>query len=211
MKKVIVFYFLLLIIFLASPRVLFSQGFGGGVMAGLVGSQVAGDPSSGYHKLGFYAGVFANRQFTLKSGAQLEMYFIQKGARENPSEANGNFQYLLRINYIELPLLYVFTINKHLDLSGGLAYSYMVGKPFEEANYSSSVSGASWNRSSLTFVLGIEYQITEMLTASFRTNNSLTPIRPHVSEATRFANQGQYSDALVFGLRFNIMHQQINR
>lgn len=211
MKKINLFYFLLFITFLTAPKFIFSQGFGGGVMAGLVGSQVAGDPSSGFNKLGFYAGIFANRQFTLKSGARLEMYFIQKGARENPTDENGNFQYLLRINYIEIPVLYVFTINKHLDLSGGLAYSYLVGEPYEEANYSTSVPDTPWNKSSLTFILGIEYKITDMLTASFRTNNSLTPIRPHASGATRFANRGQYSDALVFGLTFNLMHQQLNR
>lgn len=211
MKKIKILYFLLILSFLGTPQFIHAQDFGGGFMAGLVGSQVAGDPSSGFNKLGFYAGVFANRKFTLKSGAQLEMYFIQKGARENPTDENGNFQYLLRLNYIEIPVLYIFTINKRLDLSGGLAYSYLVGEPYEEANYSTSVPDTPWNKSSLTFVLGIEYKITDLLTATFRTNNSLTPIRPHASGATRFANRGQYSDALVFGLSFNLLNQQVNR
>ena len=200
----------MIIVFLGIPKWNLAQDFGGGVIAGLVGSQVAGDPSSGYNKLGFYGGIYANRQFSLKSGAQLEMYFIQKGARENPTEENGNFQYLLRVNYIEIPVSYIYTLNKRLHLSGGLAYSYLVGQPYEEANFISSVPNTPFNKNGLTFVLGIEYKITQMMTATFRTNNSITPIRPHASGATRFANRGQYSDALVFGLRFNILQQPIN-
>lgn len=210
-NKTLYLIIILIITHIGLPKIIYSQAFDGGIIGGLVGSQVAGDPSSGFNKLGFYAGIFAKRQFTLKSGAQLEIYFIQKGARENPTDENGNFQYLLRMNFIEIPVLYIFTINKHLDLSGGLAYSYLIGDPYEEANYSTSVAETPFNTSSLTFVLGIEYKITEMLSASFRTNNSLTPIRPHASGATRFANRGQYSDALVFGLTFNLLHQQINK
>lgn len=186
----------------------FSQNFGGGISAGLVGSQVAGDPSSGYNKLGVYMGIYANRQFTMKSGAQMEMYFIQKGARENPTDENGNFQYLLRINMIELPILYNYTINKSLILSGGLAYSYIFGDPYEEANYSTSVPNTEWNRHSLSFILGIEYRITDQLSAVFRTNNSITAIRDHASGAKRLFNQGQYSDALSLGLSFNFFNSK---
>lgn len=186
----------------------FSQNFGGGITTGLVGSQIAGDPSSGYNKLGIYLGVYANRQFTLKSGAQMEMYFIQKGARENPTDENGNFQYLLRINMIELPVLYNYTINKSLLLSGGLAYSYIIGDPFEEANFSTSVPNTEWNRHSLSFIFGIEYRITDQLSAVFRTNNSITAIRDHASGAKRLFNQGQYSDALTLGLSYNFFNSK---
>ena len=182
----------------------FSQGFEGGAMGGLLGSQVAGDPSSGYNKLGAYFGILAKRQFTLKSGAQLEMYYIQKGAKENPTEENGHFSYLLRINNIEIPLLYLFTINEHLQMSVGVAYTYLLGEPHEEANGSTSgISNAGFNKHSATFVLGIEYYINNHLAVSFRTNNSITPIRPHVSGATRFFNKGQYSDVLSLGLVYH--------
>jgi hypothetical protein len=181
----------------------FSQQFEGGLMGGLLGSQVAGDPSSGYNKLGGYLGIFAKRQFTLKSAAQLEMYYIQKGARENPTDENGNFQYLLRINNIEIPLLYIFKINKHLELSVGIAYTLLIGTPYEEANYSTSVPDTPFNTHSATFILGIDYFINENLSATFRTNNSMTPIRPHASGASRLFNHGQYSDALTLGLAFH--------
>ncbi len=196
----------LICFFLILHTSLFSQNFGGGILAGLVGSQVAGDPSSGYNKLGGYLGVYANRQFTLKSGAQMEMYFIQKGARENPNDENSNFQYLLRINMIELPVLYNYTINKSLILSGGLGYSYIFGDPYEQANYSTSVPSTEWNRHSLTFILGIEYRITDHFSAVFRTNNSVTAIRDHASGAKRLFNQGQYSDALTIGLCYNFFN-----
>jgi hypothetical protein len=182
----------------------FSQEFSGGVTGGLVGSQVFGDPSGGYNKPGVYLGLYALRQFTPKSGAQLEMYYIQKGARENPTEENGYFQYLLRINMIELPILYHFSINKNLKLSGGFAYSYIFGDPYEEANYSSAIAGTPWNRSSVTFILGLEYQVMPGLSVLFRTNDSVTPIREHVSGEKRLFNRGQYSDALVLGVTYTL-------
>ena len=199
------FLVLVLALFL-SQTVSYSQQFEGGIMAGLLGSQVAGDPSSGYNKLGAYAGLMVKRQFTLKSGAQLELYYIQKGARENPSDEKGNFQYLLKVNNIEIPVLYLYTINKQLQVSVGLAYTYLLGTPYEEANYSTSVSQSPFNKSSATFILGIDYHISDRLSASFRTNNSITSIRPHVSGATRFANHGQYSDALTIGLVYHFIN-----
>lgn len=198
-KKVL---YIIILLCLLSQKQIFAQKFEGGLTGGLVGSQVAGDPSSGYNKLGVYFGVFASRQFTLKSGAKFEMGYIQKGARENPTEENGNFQYLLRLQYIELPVLYQFTINQRLLLNAGLAYSYLLGTPYEEANFSNSVSGTEFNTHTATFILGLDYRITDALSASFRTNNSITPIREHVSGAKRLFNRGQYSDALTFGLTY---------
>ncbi len=182
---------------------LWAQEFESGVFVGLVGSQVAGDVSTGYNKLGFYGGGFTRRQFTLKSEAQLEIYFIQKGARENPTEENGNVQYLMRIQYIEIPLLYIFNINKSLELHTGLACSIFIGEAYEEYNYSTSVPDTPFHTLSATFILGIEYKISDHLSASFRTNNSITPIRDHASGQKRFFNRGQYSDALTIGLVYN--------
>jgi len=207
--KYILVTFAIGLVLLFAPGVVLAQEFEGGLLGGLDGSQVAGDPSSGYHKLGAYFGVFARRQLSLKSGMQFEMYYIQKGARENPTEDNAYFQYLLKIQYIELPLLYQYRVNSGLDISIGLAYSYFVGEAYEEANFSNSVSQTPFHKSSATFVLGIEYKITRRLAASFRTNNSITPIRDHVSGAKRLFNRGQYSDVLTFGLAYNFFLPQI--
>lgn len=198
-----------LVIFFAGTQI-FAQEFGGGVLGGIAASQVFGDTVSGYNKPGAYFGVYANRQFTLRSGAQMEMYYIQKGAKENPTEENGFFQYLLRINMIEIPVLYNYTINKKLKLSGGLAYSYIFGDPYEESAYSTSVPDTPWNRHNLTFILGIEYQFAANFSAVFRTNDSVTPIRDHASGEKRFFNRGQYSDALTLGVTYILFNPQSN-
>jgi opacity protein-like surface antigen len=202
--KPILLFFFLSIFFIESG---YSQQFEGGAIGGIVGSQVQGDPTSGYNKLGGYFGVYARRKFTLKSAVQMEMYYIQKGARQNGTEENGFNQYLLRINMIELPIMYKYTINKKLLMSIGLAYTYIFGDPYEEYNFSTNVPNTPWNRHSLTFILGIEYDLTDKLSIVFRTNNSITPIRDHASGQKRFFNRGQYSDALIFGLCYNFINQ----
>lgn len=210
MKKNYQRFLILVLSILLVNSVSYSQEFEGGIMAGLLGSQVAGDPSSGYNKLGGYFGLKVKRQITLKSAAQLEIYYIQKGARENPTEENGNFQYLLRINNIEIPILYIYTINKQLQIPVGIAYTYLLGTPDEEANFSSSVPNTPFNKHGATFILGINYVISERLSASFRTNNSILPIRPHASGSTRLFNHGQYSDALTIGLVYHFINPKNN-
>jgi len=210
MKKNYKSFLVLVLSVLLAHSVSYSQKFEGGIIAGLLGSQVAGDPSSGYNKLGGYFGLMVKRQFTLKSAAQLEIYYIQKGARENPREENGYFQYLLKINNIEIPLLYIYTINKQLQIPVGIAYTYLLGTPHEEANFSSFVPNTPFNKHSATFILGINYIISDHLSASFRTNNSILPIRPHASGATRLFNHGQYSDALTIGLVYHFINPKNN-
>ena len=67
----------------------FSQQFGGGLTAGVVGSQVAGDTFSGYNKGGIFAGGFVTLGMGGRSAMQLELAYFQKGSRENPTEENS--------------------------------------------------------------------------------------------------------------------------
>ena len=106
----------------------FSQQFNGGIMAGVVASQVAGDTYQGFDKAGIFAGGFVNYQFTRRSVVQMELEYFQKGSRHNPdTKANDYREYLFRTNYIELPLLYQFVISKHFKVEAGPSAGFLVG------------------------------------------------------------------------------------
>lgn len=181
-----------------------AQQFTGGAQAGIMATQVAGDLSSGYNKIGLYAQVYAERAFTLKSSARIGLSFTQKGSHESSKERKeASLQYLLRVNYIELPIMYVYTLNKQFKLKGGLSYAYLIGSPHEESQYTSYTVSAGFNRHNLNIIIGIEYMLSPRFGFSMVSDNSITPIRPHASGAKRAFNRGQYSDALRFGLLYN--------
>jgi len=102
MKKLI-----LSLLFLFIVAFGFAQKFNGGAMIGMAATQVAGDTYSGFNKAGPIAGFFVNLNASERSTFQLELFYIQKGSRKNADAVTGDYDsYLLRLNYIEMPLLY---------------------------------------------------------------------------------------------------------
>ena len=199
-------HWLVLLLFSVCAGQLSSQEFHGGVIAGLVGSQVAGDNYSGYKKAGIYAGGYVGWEFTKHSGLQLELTYFQKGSRENPTEKNNYQYYLFRANYIELPVLYLYKLNKFFFFGGpsiGFALGYfeendvMVISDYpEDPNYNPPAA------LSLQINIGFRFFITEKFGFDFRTNNSLLNIRTEnrTGDVWRLWGYGQFHDALVLSL-----------
>jgi hypothetical protein len=194
----IIFY--IFTFFIAST--IFAQDFHGGVLGGLSTSEVSGDRLQGPHKAGLYLGAFVNRYFSQRSSIQMELDYIQKGSRENPTEENGYQSYLLRLNYIELPLHYKYDFHPKGTLETGLSLGVLVHN-YEEANESTDVAGKDdFETLDLSFNIGAYYTLIENLRINIRYSNSLLPIRPHAGGASYHLNQGQYNEVLSFVLYY---------
>lgn len=179
-----------------------AQIFKGGVHAGLVGSQVAGDLFSGYNKAGISAGGWVSLQFSVHSEIQMELSYIQKGSRENPNyEKDRMDSYLMRLGYVELPVLYRMIYSDKLNFETGLSMNFLMHS-FEERN--GWVLDNPFAQTNLCFILGLSYNLNERLRANFRTNNSLFSIRKEKAngDVWRLFEHGQYSDALVLSLYY---------
>jgi hypothetical protein len=200
----------LLLFFLLGGTIL-SQQFYGGLTAGVVGSQVAGDRYSGFHKGGIFAGGYVGWQFTQHSGLQMELTYFQKGSRENPTEEN-NYKYLLfRVNYIELPLLYMLKLPSinlknvgdfyiETGPSVGVLTSY-----FEENEVEVESDKEGYNKPAtltLQWNIGMRYFFVEKFGVDFRYNFSLLNIRSRnvTGDVWRFWGYGQFNDALALSL-----------
>ena len=177
-----------------------SQKFHGGITAGLVGSQVAGDKYSGYHKAGVFGGGFVNLELSKHSTLQMELTYFQKGSRENPDSTNNFTSYILRLNYVELPLLYQYKVNKWV-FEAGPSLGFNVGY-FEEINYDENTNNNEPVVVTFQINAGIRFFITEHFGADFRTNNSLLNIRQEnvTGDVWRFWGYGQFNDALVLSV-----------
>lgn len=196
MKSIIFLTALLLLLFLESPKAN-AQVFNGGVTVGLVGSQVAGDTYSGYRKAGLFGGGFVNLELGKHSILQMELTYFQKGSRENPDSTNNYTSYILRLNYVELPLLYQYKLKKWI-FEAGPSLGFTIGY-FEEYNGQTDFNGNDPAAVTLQINVGVRFFVTEHFGFGLRTNNSLLNIRQNVvsGDVWRFWGYGQFNDALV--------------
>ncbi|HLO90500.1 MAG TPA: outer membrane beta-barrel protein [Lentimicrobium sp.] len=180
------------------------QSFKGGVQGGLVGSQVAGDLFSGYNKAGLSAGGWVSLRTSVHTEFQMELSYIQKGSRENPNYEKGKFdEFIMRIDYVEMPVLYRMIYSDRLNFETGLSMNFLIHH-YERKN--GIELNDPFSRSNLCFILGLSYNINDKLRANFRTNNSINSIRtePRPGSVYRLFGHGQYSDALVLSVYYTL-------
>ena len=199
-------YLIILIIFL--PFFSFTQQFNGGLLAGGLVSQVDGDTWQGYHKFGFLAGGFVRLEISPASAFQMEMQYIQKGSRHNVDSSNFYDQpYLLRLHYLEIPLLYQFSFGKRFSVEAGPAMDVLIGY-YEEQDRIAYPPTEPVRTVTLSGILGAGCYITSNLKATFRLNYSLMSLRssgePYPASYRKiFFEYGQYNNVLSLSLSWD--------
>ncbi|HNX44150.1 MAG TPA: outer membrane beta-barrel protein [Bacteroidales bacterium] len=192
-------------IFILTGMSVRAQRFTGGVAAGVVGSQVAGDTYSGFDKAGIYAGVWVNLPAEEHSAWQMELDYIQKGSRRNPDPKSPDPTYfIMRLGYVELAFLYQYRLASGLLLEGGPAFSFLLHH-FEERDYQPT-GDYPFRLFNTNATFGVGYKINDKMTVHFRTDNSIYSIRTHPSNGNvgRFFDTGQYNDALILSLSYTL-------
>lgn len=180
-----------------------AQKFQGGVAAGLVGSQVAGDTYSGFHKPGAYAGLWVRLDVNDRSSVQTELSYFQKGSRHNPDEKREDYTfYLMRLGYIEMPFLYQYHLKNKIILEAGPSFSFILHS-FEELDYQ-QVTYGDFSVFNPSVTAGIGYPVTQKLSANFRMNSSILSIRKDAvnGAVNRIFDHGQYNDCILFFLGY---------
>jgi hypothetical protein len=195
--------FYIIIFFIFGVMTAAGQQFHGGVIAGLAGSQVAGDTYSGYKKAGIFVGGYVSLNVTEKSAFHMELTYFQKGSRENPTEKNGYQSYLLRLNYIEMSVLYQYIAGK-FTIEAGPSAGFLMGY-YEEVNEEVISDQQYYNkpaRVTLQINLGFSYFISNKIGVGLRTNNSLINVfsTNQTGDVQRLWDKGRYNDALVLSV-----------
>ncbi len=166
-----------ILILICIPFAGLAQKFNAGIVAGGLVSQVDGDNWNGYHKYGFLAGGYVNLKISPHSSFQMEMEYIQKGSRKNADSANPADQtYLLRLNYLEIPVLYQYTFARRFSAEIGPAADILLGS-YEESDGLEVTNTVPLRGLTLSGIIGISGYITRHLKANFRFNYSLLSIR----------------------------------
>jgi len=194
-----------IIFLLLSTLTSFAQQFQGGVAGGLVGSQVAGDTYSGFHKPGAYAAIWVRLNLNKHASFQTEISYFQKGSRHNPDEQREDYTfYLMRLGYIEMPFLYQYHLKNKLTLEVGPSFSFLIHS-HEELDYL-EVTYGDFSLFNPSFMAGIGYSLTEKLSINFRMDSSILSIRKDEVNGSvyRLFDHGQYNDCILFFLSYRL-------
>ncbi len=192
-----------------------SQTFEAGIKAGIAASQISGDGYAGFNKAGIVAGLFSRIEFSDKHHIQFELTYTQKGSRRNPKTSEGDTEFfLLRLNYIEIPILYQFDY-KNFTFETGPYVSTLVGTYLEDENGPFKLPSVVNQFKNMDFGLsaGIAFNFSESVVISWRYSNSIVPVRDFNSRENiktlgigegafnRF-NSGMFHSYMSFTLQF---------
>lgn len=174
-----------------------AQRFTGGVMIGGDVSQVDGDTYSGYTKFGYLGGAYVGLQVSPHSSFQLELEYIQKGSR-NDTNATGITSYLLRLHYIEIPILYQYTFKKRFYFEAGPVADVLIGS-LELRDGIEETNAVPLRPLTFAGIFGFGAYITKHLRLNLRANYSLNSLRSKndIGYYRRmFLEKGQYNNVL---------------
>ncbi len=204
MKRILIFISFLSIITLSS----FGQSnFNFGLQFGLNGSQVTGDQLAGFHKAGLFGGIFVNHKAGRLGSFQLEMNFTQKGSRKNAKPDEGIYDsYLMRLNYLAVPLLYRFNINQTLSIDVGLEAAYLINAKERDQNgwVEPDLSVPYFKNFDFSIFAGLGVEINDQLRFVFRYSYSIVPIRARPPGNYYYGHwdAGQYNEVLTGALQY---------
>lgn len=189
-----------LLLFFLIGTVSFAQDFDAGFRLGIAGSQVNGDKLVGFNKAGIIAGAFVSRKLSSHFSVQMEMAYVQKGSRKPTSEIDNSF-YLLRVNYIEIPLMLQWKVASKLALTAGSSFGTLISS-HEENEWGVFDSGSQFKKFEVSANAGIVYSLGDHWSFDGRYSASMTTIRPFPGVATAFFDRGQYNELIEFSLLY---------
>jgi hypothetical protein len=194
-------YFCLGAFIFCLPLACLSQRFHAGLTAGLSTSQVAGDELSGFNQAGLIAGAFANTAISDNFLLQMEMMYIQKGSKKPYQESNPTL-YIMRLNYIEVPVLFLWKINSRFVAEGGPAFGFLVFSE-EKDEYGVEEGRPEFNKMDFSACIGLQYKLSDTWSFTTRFSNSFVPIRGEAGGYSfLYFERGQYNTVLAFAFQY---------
>ncbi len=153
---------LIVLLLLLSSQFIFSQGFKGGIIAGVVVSQVDGDAYAGYHKVGFQGGIYTRYKFSESWSLYSELKFIQKGSSQtNKDDPYSNFK--IKLSYIDLPFILNYQYNKKIVFGAGLSYGALMSAEVQDGAGIVDRKQLFYHNYDVNFIAQVKYILNEHL------------------------------------------------
>lgn len=180
--------------------------FRGGVMAGVVGSQVDGDGYGGYRRPNASVGVWVSRNMSERWRLRMELRYVGKGSLANSKSDGGQYKvYNLGLHYIELPLFLEYTFLPSWFAGVGVSGAYLAG--YEESNAFGSLK-AEGREQVRPYELGahvrVGWRVSSRWTLRAGAGYSILPIRGRMRDVTSRIRTGQHNSLVELSVDFEI-------
>ena len=196
--------FLFFLVLLASPGL--AQRFNGGILGGFNGSQVEGDTYQGYHKPGILAGFWVQTDLAPAVFSAMELKFSQKGSRSKIDPKNPVLQkYIMRLDYVDLPVYLGFRTNDYISVIGGLTFGYLIRSvEINENGVFPPEDQKPFNSFDLQPFLGFQFDVFEKLKLDLRLAYSVLPVRGKPDNDLWYWRQNQFNNVLSMGVYYRL-------
>lgn len=182
----------------------FAQRFDGGAIVGYNASQVEGDTYKGYHKPGAVAGFYVETDIAPAIFAAFEIKYSQKGARKKASTKDPE-KYIMRLNYIDLPVYLAFRTNDRGSILAGLTAGYLIsGKEFDNYGEFIPEDQNKFNTFDLEPFVGFQFDFLDNLKADLRMGLSVLPIRGKPVNTNYYWQNNQFNNVITLALYYQI-------
>lgn len=165
-----------------------SQIFKGMIIGGMNLSQVEGDEFAGFNRFGANVGAGVYVGLDKKWGLSMETLFSQKGSHQGQQyetviDSLGNQKngaYDLRLNYVEIPLIFHYTDRERMTVGLGVSYSRLVGVDETEHdihNDATTVESGIYSKNNFDGLVDVRFALYKNLKLNARWSYSLNVIR----------------------------------
>lgn len=181
-----------------------AQPFSAGITVGLAATQVDGDSYSGYHKAGPIAGIWVQANTNTPWSIVAKFRYIQKGSFAK-GQTPGTTIFKLRLNYLELPLLVLYSINSRFSLGAGFSTGYLAS--LREFNISGAVphqQTIALRRYEVAAMGGLIINLYEHLRAEAMFSYSAIPLMPAPPLLEHWRNKGVFNNVIELTLSYYV-------
>lgn len=180
----------------------YAQRFDAGLRFGMTATQVGGDQLEGFDKPGLLAGGYVSRDISQRSSLAMEMVFIQKGSRK-PLDKTDNSYYLMRLNYVEVPLLFRWKASKKFTVETGPSFGVLVSS-YEADQLGELVYAPPFEKTDVSVYAGLLYVLADNWNVNARYGFSVLPVRPFTPALSyRYIDSGQFNEVLQLSLNYS--------
>lgn len=191
--------------FLLMANFVVAQRFDAGLIAGFNGTQVEGDNLKGYNKAGILAGLFVQTDIAPAVVAGMEIKFSQKGSRRpfNPKQPDID-KYVMRLDYIDIPLFMAFRTNDRSMIIGGIAPGVLIHS--KELNTDGEIpepDRQDFNTFDLQPFVGFQFDFLENASVDLRFALSIIPSSDK-SETNYYFHNGLFNNVISLAVYYRL-------
>jgi hypothetical protein len=212
-------YFILVLLFFGCGTELKAQIIKGEAIVGMNLTQVDGDEVFGFKKVGANLGAGVMIPFGKRGrwDVSFETLFTQKGSKQKAQFPDSTLitcggdstivtgQYKLNLNYVEIPIMILYTDKDFISAGAGFSWSRLVGvKEYEHGNLieTTNLNSGVYNKNDFSILADFRIRIYKSLKFNLRYQYSLLKIRTRefYDLQCNIKTRDQYNNVITFRL-----------